>query len=295
MKHGGARVIAVTPGFDPSGELRRWMGRRRAVLLRPDRVVAGLNDWTPARRMRVAMDHQQLVKLSKRMSKALRHDPARVGLTLDPGGWVPVEAFLSALGIYRSDSRRGRRRQRQAALRGGDGARRGRADPCEPGPFGPGRAGLVPQEPPEVLFHGTGAAAVPSIQATGLNRGGRHHVHLSPDTAPPTGSAPAAAAPSRSSPSWRGEMARAGHVVLRAPATASGSPTRCRPRSSALERFRPAVSPAGSTRRRGRPRRRSAGVPAARASPRSASPSRSAAPAASRTGRRHRPRSCGHC
>ncbi|WP_327004976.1 hypothetical protein OHA72_59935 [Dactylosporangium sp. NBC_01737] len=41
-------MIAVTPGFDPSGALRRWMGRRRAVLLRPDRVVAGLNDWTPA-------------------------------------------------------------------------------------------------------------------------------------------------------------------------------------------------------------------------------------------------------
>ncbi|MEV4516485.1 bifunctional 3-(3-hydroxy-phenyl)propionate/3-hydroxycinnamic acid hydroxylase [Dactylosporangium sp. NPDC049525] len=47
MKHGGARVIVVTPEFDPSGVLRRWMGRRRAVLLRPDRVVAGLNDWTP--------------------------------------------------------------------------------------------------------------------------------------------------------------------------------------------------------------------------------------------------------
>jgi putative RNA 2'-phosphotransferase len=25
-------------------------------------------------------------------------------------------------------------------------------------------------------------AALPSIRATGLNRGGRHHVHLSPDT-----------------------------------------------------------------------------------------------------------------
>ena len=48
MKHGGARVITVTPGFDPSGVLRRWMGRRRAVLLRPDRVVVALNSWTPA-------------------------------------------------------------------------------------------------------------------------------------------------------------------------------------------------------------------------------------------------------
>lgn len=44
MQHGGARVITVTPGFDPSGALRRWMGRRRAVLLRPDRVVVALKD-----------------------------------------------------------------------------------------------------------------------------------------------------------------------------------------------------------------------------------------------------------
>ncbi|GAA1513986.1 bifunctional 3-(3-hydroxy-phenyl)propionate/3-hydroxycinnamic acid hydroxylase [Dactylosporangium maewongense] len=42
MKHGGATVIAVTPEFDPSGALRRWMGRRRAVLIRPDRVVIRL-------------------------------------------------------------------------------------------------------------------------------------------------------------------------------------------------------------------------------------------------------------
>ncbi|MFC5008598.1 bifunctional 3-(3-hydroxy-phenyl)propionate/3-hydroxycinnamic acid hydroxylase [Dactylosporangium cerinum] len=48
MKHGGARVLWVTPALDPTGALRRWMGRRRAVLLRPDRVVVGLNSWTPA-------------------------------------------------------------------------------------------------------------------------------------------------------------------------------------------------------------------------------------------------------
>jgi 3-(3-hydroxy-phenyl)propionate hydroxylase len=39
---GAARVIEVTPAFDPSGALRRWMGRRRAVLVRPDRFVTRL-------------------------------------------------------------------------------------------------------------------------------------------------------------------------------------------------------------------------------------------------------------
>ena len=39
---GAARVIEVTPAFDPTGVLRRWMGRRRAVLVRPDRFVTRL-------------------------------------------------------------------------------------------------------------------------------------------------------------------------------------------------------------------------------------------------------------
>jgi 3-(3-hydroxy-phenyl)propionate hydroxylase len=42
VRHGAARVIVVPPGLDPTGALRRWMGRRRAVLLRPDRVVIRL-------------------------------------------------------------------------------------------------------------------------------------------------------------------------------------------------------------------------------------------------------------
>ncbi|TDB69419.1 RNA 2'-phosphotransferase, partial [Micromonospora sp. KC721] len=33
------------------------------------------------------------------------------------------------------------------------------------------------------LFHGTGASVLDSIRATGLRRGGRHHVHLSADVA----------------------------------------------------------------------------------------------------------------
>jgi len=41
--------------------------------------------------------------------------------------------------------------------------------------------GLDEVAPPDVLFHGTAAAVLDSIRATGINRGGRHHVHLSPD------------------------------------------------------------------------------------------------------------------
>jgi len=123
-----------------------------------------------------------LVKLSKRMSKALRHDPDRVGLVLDEAGWVPVADLLAAMGIERAELDAvvaGNDKQRFAVVRGPDGVERIRANQGHSIPI---ELGLTPQDPPEQLYHGTSLAALPSIRATGLNRGGRHHVHLSPDT-----------------------------------------------------------------------------------------------------------------
>ena len=37
-----------------------------------------------------------LVRLSKYQAKHLRHVPHELGLTLQPGGWVPVDDLLSA-------------------------------------------------------------------------------------------------------------------------------------------------------------------------------------------------------
>ena len=42
------------------------------------------------------MDDAYLVKISKYLSKHLRHKPERLGLTLAEGGWVPVDDLLSA-------------------------------------------------------------------------------------------------------------------------------------------------------------------------------------------------------
>jgi putative RNA 2'-phosphotransferase len=158
------------------------------------------------------MERNEMVKISKRMSKALRHDPARVGLTLDPAGWVAVETFLGAMGISRpvlDEVVAGNDKQRFAVEVGPDGVERIRANQ---GHSVPVELGLTPQDPPEVLYHGTGAAAVPSIQASGLNRGGRHHVHLSPDldTAHRVGTRRGGAVAILTV--LAGEMARAGHV-----------------------------------------------------------------------------------
>lgn len=43
--------------------------------------------------------------------------------------------------------------------------------------------GHAPAEPPDALFHGTVAPALPAIRAEGLRPMARHHVHLSRDEA----------------------------------------------------------------------------------------------------------------
>src|SRR5689334_11407858 len=117
------------------------------------------------------VEHRQMVRLSKRMSLALRHDPARFGLTLDPAGWVPVADFLTALGIARPDLDAvvaGNDKQRFVVYRDPDGADRIRANQ---GHSVPVELGLPPASPPDVLYHGTSASALSSIRAGGLNRG----------------------------------------------------------------------------------------------------------------------------
>ena len=161
------------------------------------------------------MENRDIVKITKRMTKALRHEPARVGLTLDPGGWVPVSDLLTAMGIDRATLDEvvgGNDKQRFAIAAGDDGVERIRASQ---GHSVPVELGLAPAEPPAELFHGTSVAVLASIRASGINRGGRHHVHLSPDleTARRVGARRGGAIVILTVRS--GEMARAGHAFYR--------------------------------------------------------------------------------
>jgi putative RNA 2'-phosphotransferase len=128
------------------------------------------------------MERNSLLRLSKKMSLALRHDPARFGLHPDDAGWVPVGGFLAALNITRGQLDAvvaGNDKQRFAIRLDADGAERIRASQ---GHSIPVDLGLSPVTPPDLLYHGTSAAALGSIRSSGLDRGRRHHVHLSADT-----------------------------------------------------------------------------------------------------------------
>lgn len=129
------------------------------------------------------MDKERLVRISKYLSRHLRHEPHRLGLELAPGGWVGVDALLEACArlnfpfsrgeleevVARSDKRRFAFDETGARVR----ANQGHSVEVD--------LQLERAEPPAVLYHGTGERSAEAILADGLSRMGRHHVHLSAD------------------------------------------------------------------------------------------------------------------
>lgn len=130
------------------------------------------------------MDDARLTKISKYLSKHLRHQPERLGLTLASGGWVPVDTLLAAAAQHRFPITRAEldevvtRSDKQRFAFDATGtlirANQGHSVAID--------LELTPQEPPAVLYHGTGEKSVSVILRNGLHKMSRHHVHLSPDT-----------------------------------------------------------------------------------------------------------------
>ncbi|MEM7245045.1 MAG: RNA 2'-phosphotransferase [Acidobacteriota bacterium] len=127
-------------------------------------------------------------RVGKFLSLVLRHDPARIGLTLDARGWATVDDLLSRLADAGESLTRERLeeivaaddKQRFSFSEGGTRLRANQGHSVEVD------LELVPRVPPDRLFHGTTARFTPSIRKHGLLRGERHHVHLSLDEATAT-------------------------------------------------------------------------------------------------------------
>ena len=127
------------------------------------------------------MDANRAKHISKFLSLVLRHEPEKVGVTLDDAGWTDVDALLAACAAH------GNAFTREELLEVVDTSDKKRFALSEDGTrirASQGHSvkvdlGYEPTTPPEVLYHGTATRFVESIRRDGLRPGERHDVHLS--------------------------------------------------------------------------------------------------------------------
>lgn len=123
-----------------------------------------------------------LVRLSKSISRVLRHRPDAAGVTLDTHGWCDVDELLEGLAkngmpttretleqVVR-DEDKGRYVLEGNRIRAAQGHTVEGVQPV-----------LRAKKPPSRLFHGTVQNNMPGIERKGLLPMHRHHVHLSID------------------------------------------------------------------------------------------------------------------
>lgn len=134
------------------------------------------------------MNEKETVKTSKFLSLILRHEPERIGIQLDGAGWVSVDALLEAANRHGESLTLEQLKRvvatndkkRFAFSEDGSKIRASQGHSLEV------NLRYEPAVPPEFLYHGTPEKFVKSIRATGLNKGERHDVHLSPDASSAT-------------------------------------------------------------------------------------------------------------
>lgn len=121
--------------------------------------------------------------ISKFLSYILRHKPEELGIALDPHGWTDVAILLTNMNskgmaidmalleqvVANNAKKRFAFNEDKTLIR----ANQGHSVSVE--------LAYEPQQPPAVLYHGTGSRNTEAILAGGLLKMQRHHVHLSND------------------------------------------------------------------------------------------------------------------
>ena len=122
------------------------------------------------------MNEKEVIRISKRLARHLRHDPAALGLTLAPGGWVPVDTLVRALSITREELDEVVEKNNKRRFAFDETGTRIRASQGHSVTID---LGLPDATPPDVLYHGTVAKYLDAIFREGLRPMNRHAVHLS--------------------------------------------------------------------------------------------------------------------
>lgn len=128
-------------------------------------------------------DEKHLTKISKFLSLVLRHQPETIGIELDENGWADVAELLAKLNANGininsatlTDVVITNNKQRFSFNATLDKIRANQGHSIEV------HLDYTSQQPPEILFHGTGEKFVGSIMKSGIEKRNRHHVHLSND------------------------------------------------------------------------------------------------------------------
>lgn len=128
-------------------------------------------------------DDGSLIRISKFLSRVLRHSPESIGIKLDSHGWVNVEILLIKMKNKNMVVSKGllhsvvesNDKQRFSFNDHGDKIRANQGHSISID------LGYVKKNPPKKLYHGTARRFLPSILQNGIKKQQRHHVHLSTD------------------------------------------------------------------------------------------------------------------
>ena len=129
------------------------------------------------------MNEQHKKKTSKFLSYVLRHHPEIIGLHLDENGWANVDELITKSTndsqgftfeeldeiVQTNDKKRFIFNEDKTRIR----ANQGHSIDIN--------LALIPQQPPEFLYHGTAQGNIESILEKGIEKRNRQHVHLSQD------------------------------------------------------------------------------------------------------------------
>lgn len=122
-------------------------------------------------------------RISKFLSLILRHQPETIHLHLDENGWADVEELITKSARKRvhftmeeldevvetNNKKRFAFNEDKTKIR----ANQGHSIDID--------LALIPQQPPEYLYHGTAESNISSIMEKGIEKRSRQHVHLSAD------------------------------------------------------------------------------------------------------------------
>jgi len=129
------------------------------------------------------MSSKKTTTISKFMSLVLRHNPQKIGITLDKNGWADTELLIKGMNesgrkvtlsdlkevVEKNDKQRFKFSEDYTKIR----ANQGHSIPVD--------VEMEQAIPPNVLYHGTADSFVKSIKSNGLIAKRRLHVHLSTD------------------------------------------------------------------------------------------------------------------